>query len=168
MILDASETQSNDETSIKRLYHNLLQGWNKRNAADVAELFMDDGTIIGFDGSHIRGRDEIEKHLTSIFYDHATASYISKIRNIKWITSEVAILSAIAGMVPPRNTDINPDLNAVQVLMTYKENNHWKIAFFQNTPAAFHGHPEMTERFNKELREVLKEEFLSEVSAQGF
>lgn len=163
-----SEIQVNEETFIRMLYHNLLEAWNKRNAADMAELFMNDGTLIGFDGSQVRGKDEIDKHLASIFFDHATATYVSKIRNIKWITHDVAVLSAITGMIPAGKTEINPEMNAVQALMTYKENKDWKIAFFQNTPAAFHGHPEISEKLTRELRDVLKEERLSEAGAQGF
>lgn len=164
----ASEIQSNEETQIRMLYHNLLHAWNKKSAAEMSELFLNDGTIIGFDGSQARGKDEIEKHLASIFFDHPTASYVAKIRNIKWITPEVAILSAITGMIPPAQNDINPDLNAIQTLMTYKENKHWKIAFFQNTPAAFHGHPEMSEKLTRELREVLREGIMADAGAQGF
>ncbi|MGZ3770384.1 MAG: SgcJ/EcaC family oxidoreductase [Bdellovibrio sp.] len=164
----ASEIQMNEETLIRILYHNLLHAWNKKSAADMADLFLNDGTIVGFDGSQIRGKSEIEKNLSSIFFDHATATYVSKIRNIKWISPDVAILSAISGMIPSGQNDINPEMNAVQALLTVKENKHWKIAFFQNTPAVFHGHPEMREKLSRELRDVLKEENISENSAQGF
>lgn len=157
-----------EESLIHMLYHNFLHAWNKKSAADMAELFINDGTIIGFDGSQVRGKSEIEKHLASIFFDHRTATYVSKIRNIKWISPEVAILSAISGMIPAGQTDINPEMNAVQALLTVRDDKHWKIAFFQNTPAAFHGHPEMRDKLTRELREVLKEENLSEAGAQGF
>lgn len=163
-----SEIQLNEETAIRMLYHNFIQAWNKRSAADMANLFLNDGTIIGFDGSQVRGKEEIEKHLASIFFDHATAAYVSKIRNIKWITPDVAVLSAITGMIPAGKADINPELNAIQALMTYKDNHDWKIAFLQNTPAAFHGHPEMSDKLTRELRDVIKENILSETGAQGF
>lgn len=171
--MDSVNSSSNDlemqeEASIRMLYHNLLHGWNKRSATEMAELFSNDGTIIGFDGSQVRGKEEIIKHLSSIFFDHPTAVYISKVRNIKWITPTVAVLSAVSGMIPPERNDINPELNAIQTLMTYKENKHWKIAFFQNTPAAFHGHPEISDRLTRELKDVLREEIQSEASAQGF
>jgi hypothetical protein len=32
----------------------------------------------------------------------------------------------------------------------------WKISLFQNTPARFDGRPELVEKLNSELREVLK------------
>jgi len=37
-----------------------------------------------------------------------------------------------------------------------RQNDVWKIALFQNTPAQFHGRPEMVERLTKELNEQIK------------
>ena len=38
---------------IRALYDALIDGWNRRNANEFAELFEDDGIVIGFDGSQV-------------------------------------------------------------------------------------------------------------------
>ncbi len=54
--------------------------------------------------------------------------------------------------------DIRPELNAVQTLVAVKHgNDRWKIAIYQNTPAAFHGRPELGEQLTEELRQVLQQ-----------
>lgn len=70
--------------------------------------------------------------------------------------AEVAILSAVVGMVPPGQSDLNPDVNAIQRFVTLKEGDRWRIALFQNTPAAFHGRPELRESLTAELRQALR------------
>jgi hypothetical protein len=36
-----------------------------------------------------------------------------------------------------------------------KDEGKWRIALFQNTPAAFHGRPELAEQLSADLRHVL-------------
>jgi hypothetical protein len=75
---------------------------------------------------------------------------------VRLLSPDVAILRAVAGMVPPGESDINPEVNAVQTLVAVKQQNNWIIALFQNTPAAFHGRPELSERLTEELRQALR------------
>jgi hypothetical protein len=68
------------------------------------------------------------------------------------------VLHAVAGMVPPRQSDINPAVNAMQTLVATKPDGRWQIALFQNTPAQFHGRPHLSEALTEELRQLLQVE----------
>ena len=142
-------------TDIRALYDALIDGWNRRNANEFAELFEDDGIVIGFDGSQVIGREEIRTHLQSIFTDHQTAAYVVKIRDVRFLAPGVGVLIAVAGMIPPGDSDINPATNATQTLIGREIEGKWQIALFQNTPAQFHGRPEAVEALTEELREML-------------
>jgi uncharacterized protein (TIGR02246 family) len=72
-------------------------------------LFAENGNIIEFDGSPANGKIEIQQHLSQIFSDHRVASYVGIIRGIRFLSADVAILRAVAGMVPPGQNDINPN-----------------------------------------------------------
>jgi uncharacterized protein (TIGR02246 family) len=146
---------STDETEVRMRYQQLLEGWDKRIAEEMVEPFTKDGELIGFDGSHIAGRAEIASHLHQIFTDHLTPTYVSKVRGIRFLSPEVAVLNAVAGMVPPGQTDLEPKLNAVQTMIAVKNEDKWRIALFQNTPAQFHGRPELVQKMTEELRQLL-------------
>jgi uncharacterized protein (TIGR02246 family) len=47
----------------EQLYWTLLGRWNARDASGFAALFEDEGHTIGFDGSEMHGRSEIERTL---------------------------------------------------------------------------------------------------------
>ncbi len=143
---------------ISMLYHRLLDAWNMHDAAFFAAQFEDEGNCVGFDGSQIDGREAIEAEMRRIFADHEPASYVTKIREIRFLTPETAVLRAVTGMVPPGQSDIEPELNAIQSLVAVRRGNRWRIALFQNTPAQFHGRPELSEALNAELREEIKKE----------
>jgi uncharacterized protein (TIGR02246 family) len=140
---------------VQTLYRELLNCWNDRDAASVAALFTEDGNLIGFDGSQINGREEVKSVLQQIFGDHSTATYVGKVRGVRFLTPEVSVLRAVAGMVPPGQSDINPAVNTIHTLISMKQGGQWRIAVFQNTPAAFHGRPELAKQLTEELRETL-------------
>ena len=73
-----------------------------------------------------------------------------------FVLAFVAVLSAVVGMVPPGQSDLNPAVNAVQTLIAAKQGSVWRIAVFQSTPAALHGRPELSEWLTEELRQVLR------------
>jgi uncharacterized protein (TIGR02246 family) len=144
-----------DEPAIRNLYHQLLAGWNRRKAGELAALFAEDGQQVGFDGSQYNGRAAIEAAIGQIFADHQTATYVGKIREVRWLSPDVALLRAVVGMVPPGQADLTPAVNAIQTLVAVKQDGHWRIALFQNTPAQFHGRPDLAAALTEELRQLL-------------
>ena len=144
-----------DETEVRALYRQILSGWNRRNADAIAELFDEDAVAIGFDGSEIEGKARIAGVHRQIFDDHRTGAYVGKVRGVRFLNPEVAVLSAVAGMVLPGQSDLDPDRNAVQTLVAAKRNGQWQVAVYQNTPAQFHGRPEEAQSLTEELRRQL-------------
>jgi uncharacterized protein (TIGR02246 family) len=144
-----------DTAAVCSVYQGLLAAWNRRDARAFADLFDEDGHVVGFDGSSMHGPGEIATELGGIFAHHQTAAYVSKVRDVRFLAPDVVILRAVAGMVPPGKTDINPAVNAIQTMVAARHDGTWRIASYQNTPAQFHGRPEMSEALTEELRQLL-------------
>ena len=100
------------------------------------------------------GREEIGAEISRIFADHITATYVSIVRDVRFPTMDVAILRATVGMRPPGQSELNPDVNAIQTLTAVKRGQGWEIEHFQNTPAQFHGRPDLAQQLTEELRQV--------------
>jgi uncharacterized protein (TIGR02246 family) len=154
--LRPQDSPSPDEIEVRELYRQMLDGWNKRSTGAFVAPIAEDGDLIGFDGSQLIGRAEIVSALQQIFADHPTAPYVSKIRSVRFLSPEVAVLRAVVGMVPPAQSDLDPKLNAIQTLIAAKRDGQWRIVLFQNTPAQFHGRPELVQQMTEELRQLLK------------
>jgi uncharacterized protein (TIGR02246 family) len=127
-----------EEAALHALYQRILDGWNGASADDFAARFADDGEVVGFDGSQSKGRTVIAKEMARIFADHPTGSYVGKVRSVRFLGSEAAVLRADAGMAPPGQTDLEPKLNSVQTLVAERTNDGWRVVLYQNTPAQFH------------------------------
>lgn len=141
---------------IENLYQTLIAAWNTRDAQVMADQFAEQGVQIGFDGSKVIGQKEILSHLKPIFEQHPTAPFVTKVKDIRLLGIDVAILHAIAGMIPPGKTDIEPKVNALQTLIAVKKEDDWRVELFQNTPAQFHGRPELVEEMTNELQQLLR------------
>jgi uncharacterized protein (TIGR02246 family) len=146
-----------DVTEVQELYEALISAWNRRDARGMAECFAARGLQIGFDGSTATGPAEIFQHLDPIFKDHQTATYVTKVKDVRPLGAGSALLVAIAGMVPPGRNDIAAPTNAHQTLVAAVEHGTWRIELFQNTPAQFHGRPELVSAMTAELQQLLQE-----------
>ena len=138
--------------TVEELYASLMSAWNKRDAKAFEDLFIVDGDVVGFDGSELHGRGAIGEHLAQIFADHPTAPYVYRITGVTQVSTDVAILRAIAGMTPPGQRKIDPKLNAVHRMVAVHRGGAYRIALFQNTPAQLHGRPQDVEKMTADLR----------------
>jgi uncharacterized protein (TIGR02246 family) len=133
-----------------------LAAWDEQDAAGYADLFAEDGSIVGFDGSMVDGRQAIEDHLAGIFADHRTARFVPIVREVRPLSGDAYLLRAVVGMVPPGGDDLNPATNAIQSMVAVRKGNGWQIALFHTTPAQFHSRPEAAAALTEELQEDLR------------
>jgi uncharacterized protein (TIGR02246 family) len=141
---------------VRRLYEQILIAWNQRDAPAMAAYFEEDGNLVGYDGSQADSRAAIENHLRPIFADHPTAAYVAKVREIRMLSSNVGILRAIVGMIPPGSDEVNPAGNTIQTLVAVQNADGWQATLFQSTPAAWHGRPQDSAALTEELRDVMR------------
>ena len=153
--MSSADTISSDHP-IHRLYEQILIAWNQQDAAEMAARFEEAGNLVGFDGSQADSRADIEDHLRPIFTDHPTAAYVAKVREIRMLSSNVGILRAVVGMIPPGCDDIYAAGNTIQTLVAVQNADGWQATLFQSTPAAWHGRPQDTEALTEELRDVMR------------
>ena len=61
-------------------------------------------------------------------------------------------------MIPPGEDAINAATNAIQSVIVTKRasSGEMHVEFFQNTPAAFHGRPDLSDALTEELTKVLE------------
>lgn len=140
------------------LYARMIEAWDKRNARDFALQFAADGTLVGFDGSQVNGQLDVGAHLTEVFTHHQTPRYVTIVRDVRQIASDVTLLRANTGLIPTGKNDIDPALNAVQSMVAVQKNGTWKIALFHNTPARYDMRPDLAKQLTEELRAKVRQQ----------
>src|ERR1043165_639548 len=105
------------DQEVRSLYQSILNVWNERNAESFSELFTIDGECVGFDGTEMQGTVRIRADLAGIFADHRTGRYVAKVRTVRSIAPNVAVLHAVVGMVPRGSSELNAAVNAIQLMV---------------------------------------------------
>jgi uncharacterized protein (TIGR02246 family) len=144
-----------NECGVETLHRELLNCWNTRDASGFALLFRDDGGLVGFDGTSVQSAALIKDHLAEIFEDHRPPVYVAKVREIRALGPDAAVLTSVAGMVQPGQVKVEPELNATQVLVASRRGGEWRIVHFQSTPARFDGRPEDADALTAELQAII-------------
>jgi uncharacterized protein (TIGR02246 family) len=140
------------EAEVRALYQRIIDGWNQSDGDEFADPFADDGIVIGFDGSESDGRESIAEEMNRIFADHETGTYVGKVREVRMLGPDAALLRAVAGVVPPGRDDLEPKQNSAQSLVAERGPDGWRVVIYHNTPAQYHGRPEAVEELTEELR----------------
>jgi uncharacterized protein (TIGR02246 family)/steroid delta-isomerase-like uncharacterized protein len=147
----------NNEVVIRSLYFQMIDGWNKGNGKAFASPFAEDADLVGFDGTHLKGRQEIASFHQQLFDTFVKGSrLVGKIRNVRFLNPDVAIMHAVGGTIMAGQSDIEPERNSIHTLVIMKESDDkWRVTAFQNTWAQYIGRPEMAHELTEELRKEL-------------
>jgi uncharacterized protein (TIGR02246 family) len=133
------------------LYARYLAGWNQRSGVTVSSVFADDGELVDLDGTVRSGRLTIAADMRRMFTEHATPTFVGIVRSVRRLTESVAVLHAVAGMVPPGAEELDPAFHTVHALVAVEEAGRWKIALLQSTPARYGGRAEALAALTAEL-----------------
>ena len=145
-----------DKVAISTLYFQMIDGWNKGSGSIFAAQFAEDGDLVGFDGTHLKGRQKIGSFHQQLFDTFLKGSrLVGKIRDIRFLTKEVAIMHAVGGTIMDGQTNIDPERNSIHTIVVKRANpngDHWFITAFQNTRVQYIGRPQEIQTLTEELR----------------
>src|SRR5919199_189231 len=145
-----------DEAAIRALYQQMIDGWNAGNGDDFAAPYSDDSDFVGFDGTYMKGRLEIASFHQMLFDKFLRGSrLIGKIRSIRFVTDNVAIMIAVGGTVMAGQSDIEPERNSIHTIVAIKLDSNWCFTAFQNSRVQYIGRPEESQALTEELRQEL-------------
>ena len=139
------------DTQIRALYARYLAGWNQRSGVTVSSVFADDGDLIELDGTLRSGRLTIAADMRRMFSEFGMPTLVGVVRSVRSLTDRVAVLHAVAGMVPPGADQVDPALHTVHVLTAVEDAGRWKIAVLQSTPARYGGRADALAALTAEL-----------------
>lgn len=148
-----------DKAALAALYFQMIDGWNKGSGDAFAAPFAEDGDLVGFDGTHLKGRQEIASFHQRLFNTFVKGSrLVGKVRNVRILTPDVAIMHAVGGTVMAGQSNIEPERNSIHTLVAKKEdiNGQWNFIAFQNTRAQYIGRPQEFQALTEELSSELK------------
>ncbi len=137
MCAEASQppnSQSLDEAAVRALYQQMMDAWNKGSGEAFAAPFDEDGDLIGFDGTHFKGRQEIAPFHQRLFDTHLKGTrLVGQVTRVRFLSPDVALMHAVGGTVMRGRSVPSPERDSIQTLVATKREGEWRLAAFQNT-----------------------------------
>jgi uncharacterized protein (TIGR02246 family) len=131
---EAAANDSADEAAVRALYQQLMDGWNQGSGDAFAAVFTEDGDLIGFDGTHFKGRQEIAPFHQRLFDKWLKGSrLVGEVKDVRFLSPDVALMHAVGGTVLRGKSEPVPERDSIQTLVTTRQDGEWRLAAFQNT-----------------------------------
>jgi uncharacterized protein (TIGR02246 family) len=93
----ADSDRASGEAAIRSQVAAYESGFNRRDAASIANLFATDGDFIIYDGPRLIGRDAIRQSIERDFSNLAPTLRVGiKVTNIRFLTPDLAIVETVA------------------------------------------------------------------------
>ncbi len=104
-------SKPDDEAALRKLYQQMIDGSNASSCDAFAAPYpyTDDSDFIGFDGTYMKGRQEIasfHQMLLTNFLDAVVL--LEKSEVIRFVAIDIAIIIAVGGTIMAGKSDIEP------------------------------------------------------------
>ncbi len=131
---DKTTTNSADEMAIRALYQELMDGWNQGSGTAFASAFTHAGDLIGFDGTHFKGRKEIAPFHQQLFDKWLKGTrLVGEVKDVTFLSPDVALMHAVGSTVMRGKSEPSSERDSIQTLVATREGGEWRLAAFQNT-----------------------------------
>jgi uncharacterized protein (TIGR02246 family) len=117
-----------DEAQVRELYEQLMNGWNRGDGEAFAAAFAQDGDLIGFDGTHLKGIDEIVSFHQPLFEKWLKGTrLVGEVTSIKFLSPDVALMHAIGSTVMRGKSQPSPERDSIQTLVAAQRDGEWRL-----------------------------------------
>jgi uncharacterized protein (TIGR02246 family) len=132
---EAAANHSADEVAVRALYQQLMDGWNQGSGEAFAAVFKEDGDLVGFDGTHLKGRQEIAPFHQQLFDKWLKGSrLVGQVKDVRLLHPDIALMHAVGSTVMRGKSEPVPERDSIQTLVaTRQQGDEWRLAAFQNT-----------------------------------
>lgn len=130
------DSPSADDAAVRENVRQMEAGWNAKSGALFAKPFAEDADYVVINGTHIRGREAIDKGHQRIFDTVFKDSTLAlSVKQVRFLRPDVAVVH-VDGRNTVKQAGEARVWNAIITLVMVRDGGAWKITAFQNTQVA--------------------------------
>jgi uncharacterized protein (TIGR02246 family) len=91
-----------DEDAIRAIHRQMIDAWNVGDGAAFAAPFTDDADFVAFEGTHLKGRQEIATFHQRIFDTLVKGSRLEgEVKFVRFLSPQLAVMHSVVKTILP-------------------------------------------------------------------
>lgn len=124
-----------DQAAVAAIPQQLLTAWVDQDGDRIADLFVDDGTLI-LPNVYRQGREDIRVFFKDAFdNDYRGTQVVGTPLGLRFLGPDVALLLTAGGVLAAGETEVSEAQAIRASWLAVRVDGEWKLAQYQNTPA---------------------------------
>jgi uncharacterized protein (TIGR02246 family) len=120
-------TQIGDEKVIRSIHQRMIDAWNTGDGAAFAAPFTEDADFVAFEGTHLKGRQEITSSHQRIFDTVVKGSRLEggEVKFVHFLGPALAVMHSVVRVTLPGQTKPTPSRDSMQLTVVRKRDGDW-------------------------------------------
>jgi uncharacterized protein (TIGR02246 family) len=121
------QEENYDETTIKEIITGMIDAWNRGSGAEFAAPFAEDADFIAFDGTRLKGRQQIHDFHERLFdLDLKGTRLDGGVNFVRFLGPALAVMNAWATTTLKGQTNASSSRDSMQLFVVTKRDGEWR------------------------------------------
>ena len=122
-----------DEDALRAIHLRMIDAWNASDSEAFAASFTDDADFIVFEGTHLKGRQEITQFHQRIFDTVLKGSRLEgEVKFVRLLSPVFALLHSAVRLTLSGRTEATPSRDFMQLIVVTKRDGEWRSEALMN------------------------------------
>lgn len=137
-VTELSSTPSpTDIAAVRAVPQRIVEAWSRHDADAFAQTFTEDGTMILPHDVFAQGAAGIRAFMAGAFAGPYRGTQVTGTPvHVRLLGPDVCVLITRGGVLRPGETEVAEDHRVLATWILHRQDGTWKVAAYQNTPAA--------------------------------
>lgn len=128
-----SRGSSADEKAIRAIHYRMIEAWNAGDAAAFIAPFRDEADFVAFDGTHLKGREQMLSFHQQIFDTVVKGSRMEgEVKFVRFLSREVAIMHSRVEYALRDQASASRARDSMQLTVVTKRDGEWRAEALMN------------------------------------
>jgi uncharacterized protein (TIGR02246 family) len=119
-------SEAADEGVIRAIHRRMIDAWNASDGAAFANPFTDDADFVAWEGTHLKGRQELAVFTQQIFDTVVKGSRLEgEVKFVRFLSRVLAVMHSVVRVTLAGQTKPSPSRDSMELTVVTKRDGEW-------------------------------------------
>src|SRR4051794_13162407 len=116
-----------DEEAIRAIHRQMIDAWNQGSGESFAAPFTDDADFVVFEGTHLKGQQEIARFTQQIFDTVVKGTHLEgEVKFVRFLSPELAVMHSVVRTILLGQAEASPSRDSMEMYVVTKRDGSWQ------------------------------------------